>query len=190
MVTKIAIFASGTGTNFSALHQAIINQKLPAKISLVVVDQPNAPVIAKAQALGIPVFIVNYRAYAEKKLAELAIIEQLNLHRVTLILLAGYMRILTPTLITAYPNQIINIHPALLPNFPGRHGILDAYQANVKLTGVTVHYVDTGIDTGTIIQQMTVPRLATDTLADLEKRIHAAEHQLYPAVLANLLSEE
>lgn len=190
MVTKLAVFASGTGTNFTALYNAIIKQHLPAEISLVVVDRQAAPVIAKAKALNIPVFYIKYRDYADKNLAEAAIIAQLELYEIKLILLAGYMRILTPRLLSAYPHHIINIHPALLPNFPGRHGILDAYNAQVLETGVTVHYVDAGIDTGEIIQQVVVPRLVNDTLADLEERIHAAEHKLYPAVLANLLSEE
>ncbi|MDF7626809.1 phosphoribosylglycinamide formyltransferase [Lactobacillaceae bacterium L1_55_11] len=186
---RLAVFASGTGTNFSALQEAIVDQHLPAKIVLVVVDHADAPVIERAKKWDIPVFKVAYRDYPSKSAAEEAIVAELKAHQVDAILLAGYMRIITPTLLAAFPKRIINLHPALLPKFPGRHSIEDAYGAGVPVTGVTVHYIDDGIDTGPVIAQAEVPRNPDDSLADLTERIHEVEHRLYPAVLAQLLEK-
>lgn len=186
---RLAVFASGTGTNFSALQEAIVDKDLPAEIVLVVVDHQDAPVIERATKWNIPVFKVRYPSYESKAAAEQAIVEELQAHQVDGILLAGYMRILTETLLSAFPQKIVNLHPALLPKFPGRHSILDAYEAGVRQTGVTVHFIDNGIDTGPAIAQQAVPRLPEDSLEDLTERIHAVEHELYPAVLADLLEK-
>ncbi|USS91452.1 phosphoribosylglycinamide formyltransferase [Fructobacillus americanaquae] len=186
---RLAVFASGTGTNFSALQEAIVNQDLPAEIVLVVVDHQDAPVIQRAAKWAIPVFKVRYPSYENKAAAEQAIVAELQEHQVDGILLAGYMRILTETLLCAFPQKIVNLHPALLPKFPGRHSILDAYEAGVGETGVTVHFIDNGIDTGPAIAQQAVPRMPEDSLTDLTERIHAVEHELYPAVLADLLEK-
>ncbi|QBO35489.1 phosphoribosylglycinamide formyltransferase [Periweissella cryptocerci] len=190
MNTKLAIFASGTGTNFVALADAITAQQLPAQIVLLVVDHPDIAVIERAKERNVPAFYLNYKSFPNKQAAELALVAKLQAASVDLILLAGYMRILTPTLLDIYPKRVINIHPALLPNFPGRHGILDAFNAGVTETGVTVHYVDAGIDTGEIIQQAVVPIEAGKGLAALETQIHAVEHELYPTVLAQLITTE
>lgn len=190
MNTKLAIFASGTGTNFVALADAIADQQLPAQVVLLVVDHLDIAVIDRARERQIPVFYLDYKSYANKQAAELALVAELQATGVELILLAGYMRILTTTLLSAYPNRVINIHPAWLPNFPGRHGILDAFNAGVTETGVTVHYVDDGIDTGQIIKQVAVPIEPHEDLATLENRIHAVEHELYPTVLAQLITTE
>lgn len=189
MTKTIAIFASGNGTNFVALHAAIVERQLPVNVGLLVCDQPAAPVIQKAQALGVPVLIVNFRDYANKAAAEAIILTALQAHHVDAVLLAGYMRIIGPTLLAAYPHKIINIHPALLPHFPGRHGIEDAFAAGVKTTGVTIHFVDAGIDTGQIIDQREVPVLPGDTVDQLATRIHACEHQFYPDVLQSLINK-
>lgn len=186
---RLAVFASGTGTNFSALQEAIVDKDLPAEIVLVVVDHQDAPVIERAAKWNIPVFKVRYPSYENKAAAEQAIVAELQAHQVDGILLAGYMRILTETLLSAFPQKIVNLHPALLPKFPGRHSILDAYEAGVRQTGVTVHFIDNGIDTGPAIAQQAVPRLPEDSLEDLTERIHAVEHELYPAVLADLLEK-
>ncbi|WP_204121812.1 MULTISPECIES: phosphoribosylglycinamide formyltransferase [Levilactobacillus] len=188
MVKRIAIFASGTGTNFSALQSAIGQRKIPAEIVLLVCDQANAPVIERAEAVGVPVFVINYKNFATKAAAETAILTSLRAHQVAAILLAGYMRIVGKTLLTAYPHRIINLHPALLPKFPGRQGIADAFAAGVSETGVTVHFIDAGIDTGQIIRQQRVPVAPNDTLTSLTERIHRAEHDLYPEVLAELIA--
>ena len=189
MLKQIAVFASGNGTNFVALHQAIAARELPATIALLVCDQPQAPVIAKARALQVPVLIVDFHDYANKAAAEEIILTALQARQIDAVLLAGYMRIIGATLLTAYPHKIINLHPALLPKFPGRHGIEDAFAAGVSETGVTIHYIDAGIDTGQIIAQRKVPVKADDTLATLATRIHDCEHQFYPDVLQTLINE-
>jgi len=188
MVKRIAIFASGTGTNFSALQAAIGQRKIPAEIVLLVCDQANAPVIQRAEAAGVPVLVINYRDFATKAAAETVILASLRDHQVAAILLAGYMRIVGKTLLTAYPHRIINLHPALLPKFPGRQGIADAFAAGVSETGVTVHFIDAGIDTGQIIRQQVIAVGPSDTLASLTERIHQVEHDLYPDVLAELIA--
>ncbi len=189
MTKRIAIFASGTGTNFDALHQAITTRQLPVTVALLVCDQPDAPVIKKAQAVNVPVLIVNFRDYQNKAAAEDIILTALQAHQIEAVLLAGYMRIIGPTLLNAYPHKIINIHPALLPHFPGRHGIEDAFAAGVSETGVTIHYIDAGIDTGQIIEQRAVPVLPNDTVDTLATRIHDCEHQFYPDVLQTLITK-
>lgn len=189
MTKKIAIFASGNGTNFVALQQAIIARQLPVELGLLVCDQPEAPVITKAQAVNVPVLIVNFKDYANKAAAEAIILTALQAHQINAVLLAGYMRIIGATLLTAYPHRIVNIHPALLPHFPGRHGIEDAFAAGVTETGVTIHFIDAGIDTGQIIAQRSVPVLPDDTLATLATRIHDCEHQFYPDVLQELINK-
>lgn len=186
---KLAIFASGTGTNFQALHDAVLQRQLPAEIVRLVVDKADAGALHLAKLFGVPAMVIRYADYDSKSLAELAIIKQLHEDGVDGILLAGYMRILTPTLTAAFPGRIVNLHPAMLPKFPGRQSILDAYEAGVTETGVTVHFVDDGIDTGQVIAQQSVPRLSQDTLADLEARIHKVEHVLYPDTLEHLLKE-
>ncbi|CAH1850932.1 phosphoribosylglycinamide formyltransferase [Convivina intestini] len=191
MVNKVrlAVFASGQGTNLDALQTAIIQRDLPAQIVRVIVDQRQAGALAIAAKWNLPARLVDYRQYSSKRAAEAAILDQLAHDQVQGILLAGYMRILSPTMVHAYAGKIINLHPALLPAFPGRQSILDAYQAGVSQTGVTVHFVDDGVDTGQIIAQQTVIRHPDDQLSDLENRIHQVEHQLYPQVLAALLEK-
>jgi len=189
MLKKLAVFASGNGTNFTALQQAIATRSIPAEIVLLVCDHEDAPVLKRAQAVNIPVLVVNFKHYANKAAAESIILTALQAHQVEAVLLAGYMRIIGPTLLAAYPHHIINLHPALLPKFPGRHGIEDAFAAGVTETGVTIHYIDAGIDTGQIIAQRTVPVKATDTVETLATRIHQVEHQFYPDVLQSLINE-
>lgn len=190
MIKRLAVFASGTGTNFTALWQAIEDRQLPARIELLICDHVDAPVIQRAAAVQVPVFCVDFKAYPDKASAEAAILTQLRATQVTAILLAGYMRLIGPTLLNAYPHHIINLHPALLPLFPGRHSIADALAAGATTTGVTIHFVDAGIDTGQIIDQRTVPILPADTYDTLAPRIHAVEHQFYPDTLQQLLAQQ
>ncbi|MGC8257216.1 phosphoribosylglycinamide formyltransferase [Leuconostoc mesenteroides] len=186
---KLAVFASGTGTNFQALNDAILQRNLNAEIVRLIVDKSTAGALNLAKLFGIPATAIKYSNYETKIEAEQVIINQLKTHQVDGILLAGYMRILTPKLIDAYSGKIINLHPAMLPKFPGRHSILDAFEAGVSETGVTVHFVDNGIDTGEIIAQEAVPILVNDTIDLLETRIHNVEHVLYPNTLAKLIDE-
>lgn len=188
-VTRLAVMASGNGTNFAALLSYIKQAKLPVEIVRLVVDHDDAKVIDLAKQAQVPVFIINYKDYPNRGSAEKKILQQLANDHIDGILLAGYMRILTPQFVQAYPQKIINIHPALLPSFPGRHGIDDAYHYGVKVTGVTIHFVNAGVDSGKIIAQEPVKVEADESLASLEAKIHAVEHQLYPKTLQKLITE-
>ncbi|KRM88362.1 phosphoribosylglycinamide formyltransferase [Lacticaseibacillus thailandensis] len=184
MSKSIAIFASGTGSNFQALVNAFAG-RTDIVIRALVCDHADAPVVAKATRAQIPVIVVDYRTAGSKTTAERRILAQLP--PIDLIVLAGYMRILGPTLLNAYPQRIINLHPALLPSFPGRTGIEDAWHYGVKVTGVTVHYVDAGVDSGQIIAQVPVPITTGMSLEDLTAQIHRVEHQLLPATVRQLV---
>ncbi|WP_461226364.1 phosphoribosylglycinamide formyltransferase [Lacticaseibacillus suihuaensis] len=181
---KLIVFASGTGSNFQALADHL-RTRSDVAIGALVCDKPHAAVIGRAQALGIPVITIDYRAYASKAAAEQALLSRLP--AADLVVLAGFMRIVGPTLLAAFPDRIINLHPALLPSFPGRTGIEDAWRYGVKVTGVTVHYVDAGIDSGRIIAQAPVAIAAGESLAHLEARIHAVEHDLLPQTVDQLI---
>ena len=187
---QIAIFASGSGSNFEAIALAAQTGVLNAKISLLVCDRPNAYVITRAERLGIPAFSFSPSQYAGKAAYETAILEQLHTRNVTFIALAGYMRIVGETLLRAYPNQIVNIHPSKLPDFPGKDAIARAYESGAPETGVSVHYVDAGIDTGPVIAQRTVEIAQTDTLESLTEKVHQVEHVLYIETLKRILETE
>ncbi|EHN59420.1 phosphoribosylglycinamide formyltransferase [Oenococcus kitaharae] len=186
---RLAVFASGKGTNFSALA-AFIEQELPqAQIVRLIVDHAHVPVIDRAAKHDVPVSVIKYSAYADKSAAEKAILAILDKDQAQGILLAGFMRIIGPDLLAAFPNKIINIHPALLPSFPGRQGIADAFDYGVKVTGVTIHFVDSGVDSGKIIAQAAVPIADGETLAEVETHIHEVEHRLYPQTLKKLIKK-
>lgn len=184
---KVAIFASGNGSNFEAIAGSDELRNLGLKIELLVCDQPNAHVIKRAEKYHIPVFVNQLSDYANRGEYEQAIIDKLMPLKIEYIFLAGYMRVVTPVLLGAYPNHIINIHPSLLPKYSGLEAIERAYAANEPVTGVTIHYIDEGVDTGPIIKQMKVVRLKNDTEASLESRIHQTEHQMYRTVVRDLL---
>lgn len=180
---RIAIFASGNGSNFEAIAKAVQHQQLTVEIACVIYNRQEAFVKMRAEKYGIPTYYFNLKDYDTKKHYEQAILTQLQADNVNLIVLAGYMVFIGETLLQAYPRQILNIHPSLLPQFPGKSGIADAFHAKVSETGVTVHVVDEGIDTGPIIKQARVNIFPTDTLEQLEERIHQVEHQLYPEAI-------
>lgn len=176
---KAAVFASGTGTNFDALVAAQKDGKLKAEIVCLMADQPNAKALEKAKSYDIKAQYFNPKSYANKAAFEKDLIAWLTAQEIELIILSGYMRIVGPTLLEAYPQRIVNLHPALLPNFPGAHAILDAYQAGVSQTGVTVHYIDEGIDTGPLIIQEPVDIDPSWSLEELEQAVHAKEYDLF-----------
>ena len=176
---KIAVFASGNGSNFQ-----VIAEQFP--VEFVFSDHRDAYVLERADKLGVKSYAFELREFDSKAAYEQAIVDLLEEHQIDLVCLAGYMKIVGPSLLGAYEGRIINIHPAYLPEFPGAHGIEDAWQAGVSESGVTIHWVDSGVDTGKIIQQVRVPRLVDDTIERFEERIHAAEYQLYPQVLESL----
>ena len=148
---KFAVFASGSGTNFEAIERRMREENWDAEIVLVVCDKPDAKVLERAEKAGIPSFAFQPKSFDNKAASEQVIVEQLRLHGAEWIVLAGYMRLIGDTLLSAYRNKIINIHPSLLPAFPGIDAVGQAYRAGVKVAGITVHYVDEGMDTGPII---------------------------------------
>lgn len=177
---NIAIFASGRGTNFAALVRAKKRRVFKADIALLVCDQPKAGVIAKAKRAGIKVALVKRQDFASKEDFEKKIFQHLEENKIDLIIMAGFMRMLSSEFIRRYKDRIINIHPALLPSFKGAHAIKDAFDYGVKATGVTVHFVDEEMDHGPIILQQALKVEERDTLESLEAKIHKIEHRLYP----------
>jgi phosphoribosylglycinamide formyltransferase-1 len=183
MTMRIAVFASGSGSNFQALAEAIRRDGIPAAIDLVICDKPSAYVLERAKSFGIDTFVFRPKDYPSREAYEAKILEELNRRGIDLIVLAGYMRLVTSVLVEPYYGRMINIHPALLPAFPGTNGIRQALDYGVKITGVTVHFVDGGMDTGPIIAQQAVEVEPGDTEETLAARVHAAEHQLLPRVV-------
>ncbi len=182
-VRKIAVFASGQGTNFQAIVDAVSQGGLQIEVGLLVCDKPKAPVVARAQAAGVEFFTFHPKEYASREAYEAVIVEQLQAREIDLIVLAGYMRLLTPVLTQTYYGKMINIHPSLLPAFPGLDAVGQAIRYGVKLTGVTVHFVDDGLDSGPIIAQEAVQVRAEDSADLLLERIQRAERALLPRVL-------
>lgn len=180
---KVAVFASGSGSNF----QAMLDAALPCRIELLVCDKPGAKVVERAKKMDVPVWEFSPQAFPSKEAYEQAIVEQLQERKVEWIFLAGYMRLVGPVLLGAYANRMINIHPSLLPKFPGLDAIGQAFRAGERETGVTVHYIDEGMDTGPIIAQESVDIYPNDTMETLETRIHQVEHMLYPQVIRKLI---
>lgn len=179
---KIGILLSGSGTNFQAIADATA-EGLPIEIAHVVSSRPDAYGIERAKALGLPVLVLNREVYADPKAADQMIVDTLKASGVEYVVMAGYMRMVTSVLLDAFPNRILNLHPALLPSFKGAHAIQDAYDAGVKVTGVTVHFANEEYDKGPIIAQRAVTVRETDTVESLEERIHDVEHEIYPQVL-------
>ena len=177
---NIAVFASGRGTNFSAVARAVRKGKILANIALLVCDNPKAPVIGRAKRAGIEVFLINRGDFASKKDFFDRITQRLEEAKVDLIVLAGFMRLLSSEFVQRFKFRILNIHPAILPSFKGVHGIRDAFDYGVKVTGVTVHFVDEEMDHGPIILQAPVRIEEDDTLETLEAKIHKIEHRIYP----------
>jgi len=183
---KIAVFASGSGTNFQAINDAIKDGKLEAQIGLLVCDRKGAMCIKRAETENIPAFVFTAKDYENKAGYEEEILQKLHEQGIEFIVLAGYMRLIGHTLLSAYKGRIVNIHPSLLPAFQGKDAIGQALAAKVRKTGVTVHFVDEGMDTGPVIDQQEVVIDEGDTKEMLEEKIHAIEHKLYPAVLQRL----
>ena len=186
---RVAIFASGNGSNFEAIAKSDELRQAGLEIELLVCDQPDAFVIQRAKKYQIPVFTIKLSDYVNREEYEKAIIERLKPLNVEYILLAGYMRVVTPVLLAAYPKHIINIHPSLLPKFSGLEAIERTFESGDKVTGVTIHFIDEGVDTGPIIKQDKVLRLTNDTEESLEARIHQTEHQMYRQVILDLLNK-
>jgi len=186
---KLAVFASGSGSNFEALAKACREGELDAEIVLVMTDKPASFVVERAKQADSRIVALEPKAFPSKQAFEEALIDILREEGVEWIALAGYMRLIGPTLLAAYPSRIVNIHPSLLPSFPGKDAIGQAIAHGVKLTGVTVHLVDEGMDTGPILAQAAVPVVEGD--ADLTaEAIHAVEHVIYKETLQKLITNK
>ena len=184
-MVNIAIFASGNGSNFENIIQEINNGHVNnAVCKVLIIDKEHAYAKERAEKLHIPCVYVNPKAYAGKEPYEQKILSILKEHQVELIVLAGYMRFIGKVLLESFPRRIINLHPAYLPNFPGAHSIQDAYEAKVDFTGVTVHFVDEGTDTGPIILQKAVEVEEGDTPEVLQRRVmEQAEWKILPKAI-------
>jgi phosphoribosylglycinamide formyltransferase len=180
---KLGILCSGRGSNLASIIEAIERGEIPAEIAVVIADKRDAYALERARAKGIPAVAVVYRDYAERADFERTMLDELHAHGVTLVILAGFMRILSPVFVHAYTGRILNIHPALLPSFPGAHAHRDALAYGVKVSGCTVHFVDEGMDSGPIILQASVPVTEDDTEETLAARVLEQEHRIFPEAI-------
>jgi phosphoribosylglycinamide formyltransferase-1 len=181
---NVGVLVSGSGTNLQALIDREKKNELgPARLTVVGANVPDCPALARARLAGLPTFLVDHRDHAERASFDRALTEGLRAHQVDLVVLAGFMRVLSGELLDAFPDRVINIHPALLPAFPGVKAQRQAYDAGVKIAGCTIHFVDRGVDTGPIIAQAAVAVLDDDDDEAMRARILAEEHRLLPAVV-------
>ncbi len=183
---KIGVLLSGSGTNLQAIIDAVRSEELPVEIVHVVSSRPDAYGIQRAAEAGIQVTILNRAFYEEPKMADALIVQRLQEAGAEWVVMAGYMRKVTPVILQAFPDRVLNLHPALLPSFVGAHAIQDAFDAGVKVTGVTVHLANEDYDKGPIVAQEAVRVREGMTLEELGAEIHAVEHELYPRVLRQI----
>jgi phosphoribosylglycinamide formyltransferase-1 len=189
---RLGVLGSGQGSNFLAIGEAIAAGNVPAQIGIVLSDVENSGILAHARHRQLPARFIapgKFRTKLDED-AEQAYVTALREAQVDLIVLAGFMRVLKGDFLRAFEGRIVNIHPSLLPSFPGLEAWKQALDHGVKVTGCTVHFVDAGVDSGAIIAQQTVPVLDADTAASLHQRIHAAEHELYPRCVAAIARGE
>ena len=181
---RLGIMASGSGSNFEAIATAIESGSLSAQIKVLIYNNPGAKVQERAQRRQIPSVLLNHREFESRETLDQAIVKTLKAHEVECIIMAGWMRVVTPVLIDAFPNSIVNIHPSLLPSFKGIRAVEQALEAGVKVSGCTVHKVVTDVDSGEILIQAVVPVQSNDTAETLQQRIHLQEHRIYPQAIA------
>lgn len=186
---KLGVLASGQGSNLEAIAEAIQRGDLHAQIQVVIYNNPKAKVAERAERLGIPKVLLNHRHYPSREALDQDIIATLQGHGADWVIMAGWMRCVTQLLIDAFPGRVLNIHPSLLPSFPGIHAADQALAAGVKLSGCTVHQVELKVDSGPIIIQAVVPVFAADTADTLQARIQVQEHRIYPAAIALAASQ-
>jgi phosphoribosylglycinamide formyltransferase 1 len=180
---NIGVLASGSGTNLQAIMEACDRGEVAGRVVVVISDRQEALALRRAAAQGIPARFVNPGDFRGREAYDRAVVALLQEHRVEVVALAGFMRLVSPYFVGMYPNRILNIHPALLPAFPGTRGVEDALAYGVKVSGCTVHFVDEGLDTGPIILQAAVEVKENDTPESLHQRIHREEYRLYPRAL-------
>lgn len=180
---RLGVLVSGSGTNLQAIIDASEDASYPAEVAIVISNNPEAYALKRAGQKEIPTAVIPHQNFKSREDFEKEIVSKLDQSRVDLVVLAGFMRVLSPYFVRRYSDRILNIHPALLPSFPGTDAIGKAWNYGVKVTGVTVHFVDEGTDTGPIVLQEEVPIEAVDNLSSLESKIHAVEHRLYPEAI-------
>ena len=183
----LGVLCSGRGTNLQSILAAVESGDISAPVGVVLTDKPDAKALERAEKAGIPHFCVDRKQYADKQTFEEALVEKLRAHGVTLVILAGFMRILSPYFVHAFPGRILNIHPSLLPSFGGAHAHRDVLAYGVKVSGCTIHFVDEGMDSGPIVLQTAVPVLDGDDEDTLAARVLEQEHKLYPKAIALFL---
>ena len=190
MKTRLAVLGSGSGSNCQSIFNAIDDGRLDAEVVIVLSDNPDAYILERARLRGVPTDVLDCGGYKNKFPLEVqaALAERLKELQVDLVCLAGFMRLVKEPLLAAFPRRILNIHPALLPAFPGVEAWKQALEAGATQAGCTVHYVDAGMDTGEILMQAYVPVLPGDTPQSLHARIQVQEHILYPAAILSALS--
>ena len=188
MSIKLGVLLSGSGTNLQAIIDRIEEGALDATIELVVSSRPDAFGIKRAERHGLQTLTLSKEIYSDPLVADEVIAAELKMHDVDYVIMAGYMRMVHTPILAAFPNRVVNLHPALLPSFKGAHAIQDAYDYGVKVTGVTVHFADDKYDCGPIIAQQALVVEEGWTVDELEEHIHAVEHQLYPDTI-QLLAE-
>ncbi len=182
----LGVLVSGTGSNLQAILDAVATGALSARVKIVISNRPGVPALERARAAGVPALCIPHQGFPNREAFDRALVAALREAEVSWVVLAGFMRLLTPEILDAYPGRIINIHPALLPSFPGLEAARQALEYGVKITGCTVHFVDRGVDSGKIIAQRAVAVEPRDVLATLSARIHRAEHELFVSVLRDI----
>ena len=180
----IAVLVSGSGTNLDALLAAAADPAFGATVAVVISDRPGVKAIDRAEDAGVPAAVVSWSEFADRENFTVAVCDTAEVHGAKALVLAGFMRVLAPVAIDRFPNRILNIHPSLLPSFPGGRAVEEALAHGVKVTGVTVHFVDEQVDHGPIIAQQVVEVLEGDTADTLHTRIQAEEHRLYPEAVS------
>jgi phosphoribosylglycinamide formyltransferase-1 len=183
----LGVLISGRGSNLQAILDAIRDGDLDARVGVVISNKADAQGLGRAKSFGAPTAFIDHKAFDSREAFDERVLEELHRYEVDVVCLAGFMRLLSPVLVRAFPNRILNIHPALLPSFPGLHGQRQALEYGVKISGATVHIVDEELDHGPILLQAAVPVLGSDTEETLSARILEQEHRLYPEAVGRLL---
>ena len=189
MTRTLGVLISGRGSNLKAIIDAIADDRLDASIVVVISNKADAPGLASAREAGIETLVLSHRDYASREDYDRALVRELQKREVGLVCLAGFMRLLSPVFIEAFPDRILNIHPSLLPKYPGLHPQQQALDDGAAVSGATVHFVNADLDAGPIVLQEEVPVLPGDTADTLAARILAAEHRLYPQAIATILNQ-
>jgi phosphoribosylglycinamide formyltransferase-1 len=182
-IVNLGVLVSGSGSNLQSIIDNIEKGSLPAKIRLLVSNNPSAFALERAKKHGIPAAVIEHAGFANREEYDRKVVDTLKDKGVELVVLAGFMRVLSPFFLRSFPMRVMNIHPALLPSFPGTHGQKKAFDYGVKFSGCTVHFADEGVDTGPIIIQAVVPVYDTDTEESLSQRILKEEHRIYPKAI-------